>query len=289
MPAFPGVGRPLRAVVCRVTYRRGMGGGNMADVQGRGAESVLAGAGSAMPADAGSAIPAEVAKFDALAAQWWDPRGPMAPLHAMNPLRVEWVDRRVRARFGGPIHGSMGRVLDVGCGAGLAAEALARQGHEVLGLDAAGEAVASARAHAEGQGLPLAYRVGAAEDLAAEGLRFPVVTALEVIEHVADPAAFLRLLGRLAEPGGLLFVSTINRTLRSLVVAKLGAEYVVRLLPVGTHDWGRFITPAELGGMGGRAGFRMQEVGGMVFDVRRREWRAGANLGVNYIAMMQKK
>ncbi len=240
-------------------------------------------AGSAVPTDAGSAIPAEVAKFDALAARWWDPRGPMGALHAMNPLRVGWVDRRVQARFGGPV-----RVLDVGCGAGLAAEALARLGHDVLGLDAAGEAVAAARAHAAGQGLPLAYRVGTAEDLATEGLRFPVVTALEVIEHVADPAAFLRLLGRLVEPGGLLFVSTINRTLRSLVVAKLGAEYVVRLLPVGTHEWGRFITPAELGALGGPAGFRVREVSGMVFDLRRRAWRAGADLGVNYISILQR-
>ena len=228
-------------------------------------------------------MPMEIAKFDALAARWWDPRGPMAPLHAMNPLRVGWVDRRVQVRFGGPV-----RVLDLGCGAGLAAEALAQLGHDVLGLDAAGEAIAAARAHAGGLGLPLSYRAGTAEDLAAEGLRFPVVTALEVIEHVADPAVFLRLLGRLVEPGGLLFVSTINRTLWSLAMAKLGAEYVLRLLPVGTHEWGRFITPAELGALGGRAGFRMQEVTGMVFDLRRRAWRAGADLGVNYIAAMRR-
>ena len=230
-----------------------------------------------------SVVPAEVARFDALAAQWWDPRGPMAPLHAMNPLRVGWIDQRVRARFGGAV-----RVLDVGCGAGLAAEALAGLGHDVLGLDAAGEAIAVARAHADGQGLPLAYHAGTAEDLAAEGLSFPVVTALEVIEHVADPAAFLRLLARLVEPGGLLFVSTLNRTLRSLMVAKLGAEYVLRLLPVGTHAWGQFITPAELGRFADGARFRMRDVSGMVFDVRRRAWRAGADLAVNYIAMMER-
>ncbi len=233
---------------------------------------------------AGSIVADEIARFDALAAQWWDPAGPMRPLHAMNPLRVGWIDRRIRARFGGPVH-----LLDIGCGAGLASEALAALGHDVLGLDAASDAIAAAAAHAGGQDLPLAYRAGAAEDLVAEGARFPVVTALEVIEHVADPAAFLRLLARLIEPGGLLFVSTLNRTLRSLAVAKLGAEYLLRLLPVGTHDWKRFISPAELGTYGKAAGFRVADVSGMLFDVRARQWRAGTDLAVNYIAMLERR
>ncbi len=223
----------------------------------------------------------EVARFDALAARWWDPAGPMAPLHAMNPLRVGWVDRRLRARFRGPV-----RLLDVGCGAGLAAEALARLGHQVLGVDAAGEAVEAARAHAEGAGLPLEYRVGTAEELAVEGMRFQAVTALEVIEHVADPAAFVALLASLLEPGGVLFVSTINRTARSLAVAKVGAEYVLRLLPRGTHEWRRFVTPAELQGYARDAGLRWLGAGGMVFDPLARRWRMGDDLGVNYIAAM---
>jgi len=159
----------------------------------------------------------------------------------------------------------------------------------VLGLDAATDAVAAGSAHAAGQGLPLTYRAGAAEDLVAEGAHFPVVTALEVIEHVANPAAFLRLLAQLIEPGGLLFVSTLNRTLRSLAVAKLGAEYVLRLLPVGTHDWQQFITPAELGAQGKSAGFRVADISGMLFDMRSRQWRAGTDLAVNYIAMLERR
>ena len=237
---------------------------------------------------AGSVVAEEVARFDALAAEWWNLSGPMQALHAMNPLRVGWIDHRIRARVqaqrGGPV-----RLLDIGCGAGLAAEALARLGYDVLGLDAAADTVAAAAAHAAGQGLPLAYRVGAAEDMVAEGARFPIVTALEVIEHVTDPAAFLRLLSQLVEPGGLLFISTLNRTLRSLAVAKLGAEYVLRLLPVGTHDWRRFVTPVELGAYGKAAGLPVADISGMVFDVRTRQWRTGADLAVNYIAMLERR
>ena len=223
----------------------------------------------------------EVARFDALASRWWDPAGPMAPLHAMNPLRVGWIDRRLQARFGGPV-----RLLDVGCGAGLAAEALARLGHQVTGVDAAGEAIEAARAHAEGADLALDYRTGTAEDLAAEGARFQAITALEVIEHVADPAAFVALLAPLLEPGGMLFASTINRTARSLALAKIGAEYVLRLLPRGTHEWRRFVTPAELEGYAEQAGLRWLGSRGMLFDPVARRWRMGDDLGVNYVAAM---
>jgi 2-polyprenyl-6-hydroxyphenyl methylase/3-demethylubiquinone-9 3-methyltransferase len=230
-----------------------------------------------MQAPAASVRQDEIERFGRLAAQWWDPAGPMRPLHEMNPLRVGWIDRRI---------GPASSILDIGCGAGLASEALAALGHRVLGVDAAAEAVAAAEAHAAQSGLDIEYRVGAAEDLVTEGRRFAVVTALEVIEHVANPAKFLRLLAALLEPGGLAFVSTLNRTAASMLVAKLGAEYVMRLLPVGTHEWARFVTPLELTGHARAAGLRLTATAGMSFDVRRREWRETRDLSINYIAVM---
>jgi 2-polyprenyl-6-hydroxyphenyl methylase/3-demethylubiquinone-9 3-methyltransferase len=227
----------------------------------------------------GAAAPAEIARFDALAAQWWDPAGPMAPLHAMNKLRIGWI----AARLTGPI-----RLLDVGCGAGLASEALARLGHTVLGIDAAGETLAAGRAHAAGQDLDLAYRQATTTDLVHEGQHFAAITALEVIEHVPDPAGFLRDLAALLEPGGRLFISTLNRTARSLLIAKFGAEYVLRLLPVGTHDWRRFMTPAELARDGRTAGLRLTASAGMSFDPLRRRWQESRDLAVNYIAAFEK-
>lgn len=203
----------------------------------------------------------------------------MAPLHAMNPLRVGWIDTRLRRVFGHPA-----RLLDVGCGAGLAAEALARLGHDVLGIDAAPEVIAAASAHATNSGLPLTYRQTTAETLLAEGARFQAITALEVIEHVANPQTFLHTLAALLEPGGVLILSTLSRTRRSYLVAKLGAEYVLRLLPVGTHDWKRFITPVELAAMLRSAGLRTTDLAGMTYSPLTGRWRATRDTAVNYIA-----
>jgi 2-polyprenyl-6-hydroxyphenyl methylase / 3-demethylubiquinone-9 3-methyltransferase len=216
----------------------------------------------------------EVEKFDRLATRWWDPSGPMRPLHQMNPARVGWILSRLPAPT---------RILDVGCGAGLAAEAMARAGHEVLGIDASEEAIAAAQEHANGQGLPLDYRQNLAEDLVAEGRRFPVITALEVIEHVPNAAGFIALLAELLEPGGILVISTLNRTRRSLLTAKVGAEYVLRLLPAGTHDWRAFLTPAETARLMRNAGLRLHGSTGLVPAPLSGGWRTTRSMAVNYM------
>jgi 2-polyprenyl-6-hydroxyphenyl methylase/3-demethylubiquinone-9 3-methyltransferase len=242
-----------------------------------------------------SASPDEIARFNALAARWWDPDGPMRPLHRMNPARIAWIVERAG---GGPVPPaphtppaqrqrepvvSAPTLLDVGCGAGLAAEALARQGFAVLGLDAAGEAIEAARAHAASQDLAVSYRVGAPEELLAEPRRFPVITALEVIEHVPEPLAFLATLRELLAPGGRLFLSTLNRTPRAYLAAKVGAEYLLRWLPIGTHDWRCFIKPDELAMMLRSLGIRVTDVTGLAPEPLTGRWRTVRDTGVNYL------
>ena len=253
-------------------------------MQGEGGQS------SGRSGSGGTALASEIAKFDRLAARWWDPRGPMAPLHAMNPARMGWIIPRIARAHGRdpaasrPLEGL--RVLDVGCGAGLASEALVRAGAEVTGLDAAPEALAAARARAAAGGLRIAYRAGTTETLLAEGAggRFDAVLALEVIEHVADRDTFCRHLAALARPGGgVVALSTLNRTARSFLFAKLGAEYVLRLLPAGTHDWRMFVRPAELGAALRRAGLRVNGIAGLSMDALTGTWRATRDVGVNYL------
>lgn len=232
-----------------------------------------------------SVKPAEIAQFNALAGQWWDATGPMRALHMMNPVRAGWILRRISKHFGG----TNVSLLDVGCGAGLLSEALAKSGCNVLGLDAAGEAITAAEQHAHGQGLPLKYRAGAAEELVQEETRFQVITALEVIEHVQSSGAFVATLASLLAPGGLLFISTINRTPQSFVVAKLGAEYLLRMLPIGTHNWRHFVTPVELTSQCRTAGLYFADKAGMSFTPFTLNFRISRDLSVNYIAMAEKK
>ncbi len=230
----------------------------------------------------GSVKPDEIARFGALAAQWWDRTGPMRPLHMMNPVRAKWITERITRKIGG-CKGV--RVLDIGCGAGLLSESLAKSGCDVLGLDAAAEAIAAAQAHAAGQALTLRYQTGAPEALAGE--KFPVITALEVIEHVADPAAFVATLAGLLAPGGMLFLSTLNRTMRSYATAKLGAEYLLRLLPAGTHDWKQFITPAELSGLCRASNLRVADLAGFSFSPLTGAFRISRDTSSNYIALAE--
>ncbi|HXT07023.1 MAG TPA: bifunctional 2-polyprenyl-6-hydroxyphenol methylase/3-demethylubiquinol 3-O-methyltransferase UbiG [Roseiarcus sp.] len=226
----------------------------------------------------------EVARFDALAQDWWNPDGPMAPLHAINPVRIGWLVDRLARRFRSqgqpPLEGLS--ILDIGCGAGLLSEPLSRLGAKVTGLDPAASAIAAARAHAEATGAELTYRAGTVEDLAAEGAQFDAVLAMEVVEHVEDVAGFIAAAASLVAPGGIFCLSTLNRTAKSFALAIVGAEYLLRWLPKGTHRWEQFVTPLELTGALRRAGFVVTARRGLVFDPLRRDWRLSDDMSVNY-------
>lgn len=231
---------------------------------------------------------AEVAKFEAMAAEWWDPEGKFKPLHMLNPCRLGYVVEQVAAEFDRdpkaerPFAGL--RLLDIGCGGGLLSEPMARLGAEVVGADAAARNIPVARLHAEQSGLEIDYRHTTAEALARAGEVFDVVLNMEVVEHVADPPAYLRACRDLLRPGGLMITSTINRTARSFALAIVGAEWVMRWLPKGTHDWRKFITPDELFDLLRAAGLDPVDRTGMVFDPLRWEWSLShRDLSVNYV------
>ncbi len=237
--------------------------------------------------------PAEVAKFEAMAAEWWDPAGKFKPLHMLNPVRLDYVTERLAAQFDRdlraprPLQGL--RVLDIGCGGGLMAEPLARLGADVVGADAAGGNIRVAALHAAQAGLAIDYRETTAEALAAGGEVFDAVMALEIVEHVADPAAFLATCAQLTRPDGAVVASTLNRTAKSFALGIVGAEWVMRWLPRGTHDWRRFITPAELDAMLEQAGLTPRDHRGMVFDPLGWSWSLSTrDLGCNYIATATK-
>ena len=239
--------------------------------------------------DARSSIdPDEIARFEAMAAEWWDPHGKFRPLHKFNPVRLAWIRDRLLARFGRdgasprPLEGL--RILDIGCGGGLVSEPMARLGAEVVGVDASHRNVEVARIHAAQGGLAIDYRQGTAEDLLAAGERFDAVLSLEVVEHVADPAAFLGACAGLVAPGGALFVATINRTPQAFALAIVGAEYVLRWLPRGTHSWSKFVRPSEVAAALRPTGLELREFAGMSYNPLRDAWSAGRDLGVNYIA-----
>lgn len=232
--------------------------------------------------------PREIAKFEAMAAEWWDLQGKFKPLHMINPCRLDYITTQIAAEFGRDLGGERPfaglRMLDIGCGGGLLCEPMARLGAEVVGVDAAARNIPVARIHAGQSGLDIDYRVGTAEDLVAAGERFDVVLNMEVVEHVADPLGYLTACRRLLRPGGLHICSTINRNPKSYVMAIFGAEQVMRWLPKGTHEWKKFITPDELYDLLRRAGMRPVDRKGMVFNPL--AWSfflSERDLSVNYV------
>ncbi|MCU0911657.1 MAG: bifunctional 2-polyprenyl-6-hydroxyphenol methylase/3-demethylubiquinol 3-O-methyltransferase UbiG [Rhodobacteraceae bacterium] len=241
-----------------------------------------------MTASASTVDPAEVAKFEAMAAEWWNPDGKFKPLHMLNPCRLDYIVTQIAAEFGRDPAAENAfaglRILDIGCGGGLLSEPMARLGAEVVGADAAERNIPVARVHAAQSGLSIDYRHTTAEALADAGERFDVVLNMEVVEHVADPAAYLAACQRLLRPGGLMVCSTINRNAKSFAMAIVGAEYVMRWLPKGTHDWRKFITPDELYALIRGAGLDPVDRKGFVFNPVTWSWSlSDRDLSVNYV------
>jgi len=224
-----------------------------------------------------NADPAELAKFSALAQSWWDPAGPSKPLHDLNPLRMRYIERII------PLRGA--RILDVGCGGGILSEAMARAGAQVLGIDLAPEVLAVAELHALESGISVEYAAVAAEDMARQrAAAFDLVTCMELLEHVPDPAATVAALAAAVQPGGHVVVSTLNRTAAAFVVAIIGAEYVARVLPRGTHEYLKFIRPSELARWGRAAGLQLRDLTGISYSPLTRSFRLSDDTAVNYLA-----
>ena len=223
---------------------------------------------------------AEIAKFEALAERWWDPQGEFRPLHELNPVRLGFISERCRL--------AGARVLDVGCGGGILAEALAVAGAQVTGIDLAETPLRIAELHALERGITVRYRLESVEAHAhAHPAGYDVVTCMEMLEHVPDPQSMLAALARLLRPGGQLFVSTLNRNLKSFLLAIVGAEYVLRLLPRGTHEYERFIRPSELARWARAAGLELGALTGIVYDPLSRRFRLGRDTDVNYLAQFR--
>lgn len=244
-------------------------------------------------AGTGSSVdPKEIERFEAMAADWWNPRGTMRALHRLNPVRLRYVRDQIAGHFGrSPIalDGLKGlKLADIGCGAGLLSEPLAKLGGEVVGVDMAATNVEMARAHAARSGLAIDYRILAAEDLEAAGERFDVVLAMEIVEHVTDPAAFLKTCADMVKPGGLLFIATINRTMKAYALAIVAAEKVLGWVPRGTHDWNKFVTPPEIEGAVTPEGLAELDRCGVIYNPLLDEWRLSRDTDVNFMMVFSR-
>jgi 2-polyprenyl-6-hydroxyphenyl methylase/3-demethylubiquinone-9 3-methyltransferase len=241
---------------------------------------------------AGTVDQSEVARFSRLAGQWWDQRGAMAPLHKFNPVRLGYVRDQTAAHFSrdpGRLDSLTGlRMLDIGCGGGILSEPLARLGASVVGADPSESNIAAAKHHAAVAGLAIDYRATTAEALAAAGESFDVVLAMEVVEHVADLGLFANVAAKMVRPGGLMFVATINRTLKSFALAIVGAEYILRWLPRGTHRWEKFVTPNELEIALEHAGLHIGDATGVIYNLLGDRWQMSSDMDVNYMVVAEK-
>jgi len=244
------------------------------------------------PKDAGTVDQEEVARFSRLAGQWWDPHGPMAALHKFNPVRLAYIRDRAAEHFGRDptrLDSLAGlRILDIGCGGGILCEPLARLGAALVGVDPSESNIAAARRHAAQSGLAIDYRDTTAETLAEAGEMFDLVLAMEVVEHVTDVGVFVGQAAAMVKPGGLLFVATLNRTAKSFALAIVGAEYILRWLPRGTHQWDKFVTPNELEIAIERSGLRISHETGVIYNLFADRWQLGTDMDVNYMVVAEK-
>lgn len=247
---------------------------------------------TASPPATPTVSPEELAKFMAMAESWWDPAGKFKPLHQFNPVRIEYIRDRLAAHFGRdpsrPLPFAGLTLLDIGCGGGLLSEPMTRLGFAVTGVDALERNVQVAGLHAEAAGLAIDYRHATAEELAERGEAFDAVLNMEVVEHVADRDLFMATTAGLVRPGGAMVAATLNRTVKSLLLAKIGAEYVLRWLPRGTHDWRKFVRPSELATGLRRRGMTVREVAGMTYDPIANRWGMGRDIDVNYVMLAVK-
>jgi 2-polyprenyl-6-hydroxyphenyl methylase / 3-demethylubiquinone-9 3-methyltransferase len=235
---------------------------------------------------------AEIERFSRLAADWWNPRGPMAALHKFNPVRLGYIRDQAASNFNRDPKKldclQDLRMLDIGCGGGILSEPLARLGAQVLGADPSADNITAARAHGESTGVAVDYRATTAEELAAANELFDVVLAMEVVEHVRDVGAFVATCGAMVRPGGLMIAATLNRTLKSFALAIVGAEYVLRWLPRGTHQWDKFVTPVELEEAIERSGLQVTGERGVIYNPLADRWQLSSDMDVNYMLVAQR-